>query len=97
MGSMKEKKQLTAPEWVVKEFESRRRESHEMNVKSLQKAIKRRERIRTVLALGGALVAFCGAGSMEFSDLTPAGVTVMVAGFCISLMSLLIVGGDLDE
>lgn len=95
---MKEKKkQLTAPEWVVKEFEQRRQKAHSMNVKSLQKAIKRRERIRKVLAFGGMLVVFCGAGSMEFSDLTPAGVTVMVAGFCISLMSLLIVGGDLDE
>ena len=94
---MKEKKQLTAPAWVVKEFEVRRKRAHEVNIKSLQKAIKRRERIRTALALGGALVAFCGAGSMEFSDLTPAGMTVMVAGFCISLMSLLIVGGGSDE
>lgn len=96
MGS-KEKKQLTAPEWVVKEFEARRQKAHSMNVNALKKAIKKRERIRTALALGGTLVVFCGAGSMEFSDLTPAGVTVMVAGFCISLMSLLIVGGDLDE
>lgn len=95
---MKEKKrQLTAPAWVVDEFEQRRQKAHSMNIKSLQKAIKRRERIRKVLAFGGMLVVFCGAGSMEFSDLTPAGVTVMVAGFCISLMSLLIVGGGSDE
>lgn len=94
---MKEKKQLTAPEWVVKEFEARRQQAHDVNIKSLQKAIRRRERIRTALALGGTLVVFCGAGSMEFTDLSPAGVTVMVSGFCISLMSLLIVGGDLDE
>ena len=81
---------ITVPQALQDIFEDRRRESHErheMTIQSLERAIRRRERIRAVLAGTGFLVAFCGAGSMEFSDLTLGGTSAMVIGLVVMLFA----------
>lgn len=94
---MKGKKEITAPAWVLEEFEARRQKAHIVNVSSLRKSIKRRERIRNALAFGGALLTFAGAGSMEFSDLNAGGVAVMCLGVLLVWCAAMMIRGGENE
>lgn len=94
---MKEKKQLTAPAWVVKEFEARRQKAHTINITSLRKSIKRRERIREALAFGGSFLALGGVGNIETTDFNVVAITIITAGLLMTFISALMLRGGENE
>ena len=94
---MKGKKEITAPAWVVKEFEQRRQKAHIVNIASLRRSIRRREHIRNALAFSGVLVTFCGAGSMEFSDLNAPSMIAMCVGVLMVWVSAMMIRGGENE
>jgi hypothetical protein len=94
---MKEKKQLTAPAWVVKEFEARRQRAHEVNITTLRKSIRRRERIREALAFGGAFLALGGVGNIETTDFNVVAITIITAGLLMTFVSSLMLRGGENE
>ena len=96
---MKEKKkQLTAPEWVVKEFEARRQRAHEVNIASLRRSIKRREHIREALLFGGAFLALGGVGNIETSvEVCPAAIVIITIGTLMMFVGARIIRGGENE
>lgn len=97
MGSMKEKKQLTAPAWVVEEFETRRQRAHEVNITTLRKSIKRRERIREALAFGGVFLALGGVGNIETTDFNALAIAIITAGLLMVFASSRMISGGENE
>lgn len=94
---MKEKKQLTAPAWVVKEFEARRQKAHTINITSLRKSIKRRERIREALAFGGTFLALGGVGNIETTDFNALAIAIITAGLLMVFVSSRMISGGENE
>lgn len=88
---------MTAPEWVVKEFEQRRQKAHEVNITSLRKSIRRREHIREALAFGGAFLALGGVGNIETTDFNVVAITIITAGLLMTFVSSLMLRGGEDE
>ena len=94
---MKGKKEITAPAWVLKEFEARRQRTHEVNIAALRKSIKRRERIREALAFGGAFLALGGVGNIETTDFNVVAITIITAGLLMTFVSALMLRGGENE
>lgn len=94
---MKGKKEITAPAWVLEEFEARRKKSHEVNIASLRKSIRRREHIREALAFCGVFLALGGVGNIETSDFNVIAIAVMTAGLLMTFVSSLMLRGGENE
>lgn len=94
---MKGKKEITAPAWVLEEFEVRRKRAHEVNIASLRKSIKRREHIREALAFGGAFLALGGVGNIETTDFNVVAITIITAGLLMTFVSALMLRGGENE
>lgn len=95
---MKEKKQLTAPAWVVEEFEQRRQKAHIINIENLRKSIKRREYIREALVFGGAFLTLGGVGNIETSpDVSPVAIAIIAMGTLMMFVASRILRGGENE
>lgn len=94
---MKGKKEITAPAWVLEEFEERRKRAHEVNITTLRKSIRRRERIREALAFGGAFLALGGVGNIETSDFNAVAIAIIMLGLFMTFVAAMMLRGGEDE
>ena len=90
-------KEITAPAWVLEEFEERRKKSHEVNIASLRNSIKRREHIREALAFGGVFLALGGVGNIETADFNAVSIAIITAGLLMTFVSALMLRGGENE
>lgn len=87
------------PEYLVTFMDDQQAKSHRRNVenkKKLMKAIRRRERIRAVLAFGGLIFAFVGIAAIETTDISTLPVVCCLIGMLMVFGSNLILHGDSD-
>lgn len=89
------RKEISAPgEWLGEVFEQRRQASHDMNAQTLKEAIRRRERIRSGLAFAGAIVAFCGIGSMESGPINAGSMVACAVGLLMIWIAAMIIRAE---